>query len=164
MRLPYTLVTPLYKVDRDLLFSETKSQQGVKCETGISDPSESIIPDCQQGIKVQLYQLTNFAHLPHVQVARMLVLLQLLLSLRIPASSCPKSVTDHPSWLTGLQGQSGPVDILPPSTFVATLGDPLSPIHARSRHQIVQQSLSHHGVLGRPQSASSFQQSCQWDT
>jgi hypothetical protein len=54
MHLPCTLITPSYKVDRNLLFSETKSKQGVECETGISDPSESVIPDCQQGIKVQL--------------------------------------------------------------------------------------------------------------
>jgi len=45
MRLPCALVKRLNEVDRDLLFGETKSQQGVERETGISDPSESIIPN-----------------------------------------------------------------------------------------------------------------------
>ena len=48
MHLPCPSVTHLHEVDVDILFGETKSQQGVECETGISDPSESIIPEVSQ--------------------------------------------------------------------------------------------------------------------
>ena len=164
MHLPCPLVTRSHEVDKDLLFGETKSQQGVERETGISDPSESIIPNHQQAVKSHLDRLTNFAHLQRALARRMLVQLRLLQSLRIPAFSCTKSVIHHVLWIRGLQGQSGPVDILPPSTFVDALCDPFSPIHARSRHQIIQQSLGHHWVLGRPQSARCLQKSRQWDT
>lgn len=164
MHLPCPSVTHLHEVDVDILFGETKSQQGVECETGISDPSESIIPNHQQAVESRLYRLTNFAHLQRALVRRMLVQLQLLQSLRIPAFSCTKSVIHHVLWIRGLQGQSGPVDILPPSTFVATFGDPLSPIHPGGRRQIIQQSLGHHGVLWRPQSARCLQESRQWNT
>jgi hypothetical protein len=47
-----TLVIFAYNGDRDLLFGETKSQQCVERETGISDPSESVIPIRQPATKV----------------------------------------------------------------------------------------------------------------
>jgi hypothetical protein len=50
MHLPYALVRRLHELDQYLLFGEAESQQGVECETGISDPGESVIPTRQPAI------------------------------------------------------------------------------------------------------------------
>jgi hypothetical protein len=69
-----------------LLFGEAKSQQRVKGETRVSDPSESVVPACQPAQNYEA-ELTNSVHLPHVQVVRMLVQQRWLQSPRTPASS-----------------------------------------------------------------------------